>query len=190
LPYKSLQSTTTDQGISYYLLNYENITAFPPDFRMVAGDNYRRTYTAGDPSQADPDKSTWGVLPQDTLAQRAIGFNCLNYGATPEGTLYRHYMPEKSYLDANCADGLRLELMFPSCWNGQDLDSENHKDHVAYPDLVMSGTCPEDFPVQLPGMLFETIYDTAAYNGRDGIFVMANGDPTGTCLRALTMNVS
>jgi hypothetical protein len=157
---------------------------------MVAGDNTRRTYTAGDPSQPDPDKSTWGVLPQDTLAQRAIGFNCLNYGATPEGTLYRHYMPEKSYLDANCADGLRLELMFPSCWNGQDLDSENHKDHVAYPDLVMSGTCPEDFPVQLPGMLFETIYDTAAYNGRDGIFVMANGDPTGTCLRGLFLSVS
>ncbi|KAI9149471.1 hypothetical protein HJFPF1_11524 [Paramyrothecium foliicola] len=168
--------------LAYYLLNGENITAFPPGFRMMSGDNERRTYTAGDPSKPDPEKSVWAAMKQtgqDVLAQRALGFNCLNYAKDPEATLYRHYMPEKPYLDANCKDGLRLEVMFPSCWNGQDLDSDNHRSHVAFPDLVMTGTCPEGFDVRLPSLLYETIWDTSAFEGRNGRFVLANGDTTG-----------
>jgi hypothetical protein len=153
---------------------------------MLSGSNTRRTYTAGDPSKPDPEKSLWSSLNevgQDTLEQRALGFNCLNYKRTPEGTLYRHYMPDKSYLDANCANGLRLEIMFPSCWKGGDaVDSDNHKDHVAFPDLVMTGNCPEGFPVRLPSLMYEVIWNTAAFVGRDGRFVLSNGDTTGRSL--------
>lgn len=149
---------------------------------MIAGDNKRRTFTAGDPGLADPAKSNWasmGETSQEHLEQRALGFNCLNYGKDPEGTLYRHFMPEKEYLDANCKDGLRLELMFPSCWDGKNTDGKGHKSHVAYPDLVMNGQCPDSHPVRLPGLLFETIWATGDFEGRDGMFVMSNGDPTG-----------
>lgn len=149
---------------------------------MVSGDNYRRSYTVGDPNQPDPPKSNWaslGQTGQKDLQQRAIGFNCLNYGKDPEATLYRHFLPDKQYLDAHCQDGLRLEVMFPSCWDGKNTDSDNHKDHVAFPDLVITGQCPESHPVNLPGILFETIWDTHAFEGRNGMFVMANGDPTG-----------
>jgi hypothetical protein len=168
--------------LAYYLLNGENITAFPPDFRMLSGDNTRRQYTAGDPSQPDPEKSLWaqrGETGQDTLAQRALGFNCLNYERDPEATLYRHVLPEKSYLDANCAQGVRFEIMFPSCWNGRDLDSTNHKDHVAFPDLVITGNCPEGFDVRTPSLLYETIWATNEFTGRNGKFVVSNGDDTG-----------
>ncbi|RSL89067.1 hypothetical protein CEP51_001422 [Fusarium floridanum] len=169
--------------LAYYLLYGDNVTAFPPDFRMLSGTNSRRTYTAGDPSKPDPEKSTWqalGETDQDTLAQRALGFNCLNYARDPEGTLYRHYMPDKQYLDANCKDGLRLEIMFPSCWKGGDaVDSANHKDHVAFPDLVMTGTCPEGYPVRLPSLMYEVIWNTNAFADRSGRFVLANGDTTG-----------
>lgn len=154
---------------------------------MLSGTNERRTYTAGDPSQPDPEKSLWhsmGETDQDTLAQRALGFNCLNYGRAPEGTLYRHYMPDKEYMDANCKDGLRLEIMFPSCWKGGDaLDSKNHKDHVAFPDLVMTGNCPSDFPVRLPSLMYEVIWNTNAFADRPGNFVFSNGDPTGNYVR-------
>lgn len=149
---------------------------------MISGDTSRRSYTAGDPSQPDPDKSMWasmGQTEQSILEQRAIGFNCLNYDKAPEGTLYRHYLPDKAYLDKNCKDGVRIELMFPSCWNGKDTDSANHKDHVAFPDLVMTGTCPEGFETRLPSLMYEVIWDTNAYKNRNGRFVMANGDPTG-----------
>ncbi|KAM0561683.1 hypothetical protein ACHAPJ_002852 [Fusarium lateritium] len=169
--------------LAYYLLYGENVTAFPPDFRMLSGSNERRTYTLGNPSKPDPEKSTWqalGQTKQSDLAQRALGFNCLNYDKQPEGTLYRHYLPDKDYLDANCKDGLRLEIMFPSCWKGGDaVDSDNHKDHVAFPDLVMTGTCPDDYPVRLPSLMYEVIWNTAAFDDRNGQFVFANGDTTG-----------
>jgi hypothetical protein len=168
--------------LAYYLLNGENIKAFPEGFRMMSGDTERRSYTAGDPSKPDPEKSAWAAMKQtgqDTLGQRALGFNCLNYAKDPEATLYRHQMPDKEYLDANCKDGIRFEVMFPSCWNGKDLDSANHRDHVAFPDLVMTGTCPEGHDVRLPSLLYETIWDTHAFADRNGRFVLSNGDDTG-----------
>ncbi|KAK2030075.1 hypothetical protein LX32DRAFT_338649 [Colletotrichum zoysiae] len=168
--------------LAYYLLNGKDIKAFPPGFRMIAGDTDRRNYTAGDPSQPDPQKSSWSILGETTqsiLEQRAVGFNCLNYGRAPEGTLYRHALPDKAFLDANCANGVRFEMMFPSCWNGKDLDSPDHKSHMAYPDLVMTGTCPDGFDTSVPNILYEVIWNTAAYKNRNGRFVIANGDVQG-----------
>lgn len=148
---------------------------------MIAGDSTRRNCTIGGAPCAfpDPPQSEWGTLTQYELSERALGFNCLNYNTAPEGSLYRHFLPPKSYLDANCLDGVRFELMFPSCWNGKDIDSANHKDHVAYPDLVMDGVCPDGFETKLPGLFYETIWNTYAFNGVDGQFVLANGDILG-----------
>ena len=172
--------------LAYYLLNTgngnTNITAFPENFRMIAGDNARRSFTAGNVEMADPPKSEWAALnqtSQDKLAQRALGFNCLDYSKDPEPSLYRHFFPAKSYLDANCPDGIRFELMFPSCWNGVDVDSPDHQSHMAYPDLVMTGDCPSDFPVRTPSLFYETIWDTASYASRTGQFVISNGDVQG-----------
>ena len=146
---------------------------------MISGDKTLRNFSYPVP---DPPKSDWygtDLTTQSALAQHALGFNCLNYAAAPEGSLYRHFMPDKSFLDAQCLDGLRLELMFPSCWNGVDLDSENHRSHVAFPDQVMTGSCPEGFPVKLPSLFYETIWNTYAFAGIDGQFVLSQGDPTG-----------
>lgn len=169
--------------------------AFPPGFRMIAGDTHRRNYTVGDSSYEDPDpaKSLWFLLGQTTqadLAQRALGFNCLDYSKTAEGSLYRHFLPSKDYIDAYCPDGIRFELMFPSCWDGVNLDSDDHKSHVAYPNLVIDGTCPDEFPVRLPGLFYETIYDMGAYGDRDGFFAMTNADPLGKFLyRAAALEI-
>lgn len=181
--------------LAYYFLFKDDanpgagVKAFPPGFRMIAGDSLRRNYSVAglDVKQQDPEKSLWVALGQTTqvdLEQRAVGFNCLNYGRNPEGSLYRHYLPDKGYLDANCADGVRIELMFPSCWNSKDLDSPNHRDHVGYPDLVMNGRCPPGFPVKLPGLFYETIWATNAFVGKAGQFVLSNGDINGTLWRA------
>ncbi|KAI0459952.1 hypothetical protein F5B21DRAFT_203547 [Xylaria acuta] len=169
--------------LAYYLLRGDNVTAYPPSFQMVAGSNYRRDYTVGDPYSPDPPQSNWAGLKQtgqSDLEQRAIGFNCLNYQQAPEASLFRHYLPNKTFTDANCPDGLRLELMFPSCWNGEP-DSEDHKSHVAYPDLVGNGNCPDTHTQRLVTLFFETIWDTnaAQFQGKSGSFVMSNGDRTG-----------
>ena len=149
---------------------------------MIAGNNERDSYTVGDVYKPDPEKSLWkslGQTSQADLKQRAVGFNCMHYGRDPEGTLYRHYMPDKKYLDENCASGIRFELMFPSCWNGKDLDTPDHQSHMAYPDLVMGGTCPEGFPVRTVSMMYETIWETQDYVNRNGEFVASNGDKQG-----------
>ncbi|CZR56548.1 related to glyoxal oxidase precursor [Phialocephala subalpina] len=169
--------------LAYYLL-YPNsgntsLSAFPAGFEMIAGDTNQRNFTYPVP---DIQKSLWNVAPYNTqafLRQAALGFNCLNYAITPEGSLYRHFLPDKAYLDAHCTDGLRLELMFPSCWNGVDRTSTDKKSHVAYPSQVMTGDCPSDFPERLPSLFYETIWDTYAFNGINGTFMMGNGDPSG-----------
>ncbi len=145
---------------------------------MLSGDTNQRTFDFPFP---DPPKSEWSgdQLTQFALGQKALGFNCLNYATEPEATLFRHTMPDKSYLDRTCKDGLRVELAFPSCWNGKDLDSSNHRDHVAYSNLVLDGECPPDFPVRLPTLLFEMIYNVAPFKGEAGEFIFSNGDKTG-----------
>jgi len=145
---------------------------------MISGDTNQRNFTYPVPDIA---KSFWtGVYAtQDFLRQAALGFNCLNYAITPEGSLYRHFLPDKAYLDANCIDGIRLELMFPSCWNGVDRTSPDKKSHVAFPSQVMTGDCPTGFETRLPSLFYETIWNTYAFNGQAGQFVLANGDPTG-----------
>jgi len=149
---------------------------------MISGDTNQRNFTYPVP---DIQKSDWNVAPYNTqafLRQAALGFNCLNYAITPEGSLYRHFLPDKAYLDANCLDGVRFELMFPSCWNGINKTSLDKKSHVAFPSEVMTGDCPNGFPIRLPSLFYETIWDTYAFNGVAGQFMIANGDPTGKSL--------
>ncbi|MDR7273927.1 DUF1996 domain-containing protein [Catenuloplanes atrovinosus] len=49
----------------------------------------------------------------------------------------------------NCPSGTMLEsyLDFPQCWNGRDLDSPDHKSHMAYP---VNQACPATHPVHVP----------------------------------------
>ncbi len=44
---------------------------------------------------------------------------------------------------------LVLRIRFPDCWNGHDLDSADHKSHLAYSRL---GRCPDTHPVAVPGI--------------------------------------
>jgi uncharacterized protein DUF1996 len=46
-----------------------------------------------------------------------------------------------------CSDQLRAHIMFPNCWDGVNLDSADHRSHMAYSS---GGRCPADHPVALP----------------------------------------
>lgn len=147
---------------------------------MLAGDQYLRNFTI---PEKVPPKSLWTFDKEQTsqlaLGQKAIGFNCFNYNAPAEESLSRHFLPDKEFLDANCPDGVRMEMLFPSCWNGEDLDSEDHRSHVAYPDLLEDGNCPEGFDKRIVTLFYETIWNTYAFHDKEGIFVLSHGDPTG-----------
>jgi hypothetical protein len=49
-----------------------------------------------------------------------------------------------------------MMVEFPQCWNGQDLDSPDHKSHMAYP---VDGACPSTHPVAIPEISFNIYYD-------------------------------
>lgn len=53
--------------------------------------------------------------------------------------------------ECEAPDRVRMDIFFPSCWNGVDLDSEDHKSHMAYPIKDDSGTvvCPDSHPVPI-----------------------------------------
>ncbi|MDH2427165.1 DUF1996 domain-containing protein [Sphaerisporangium sp. TRM90804] len=58
---------------------------------------------------------------------------------------------------ANCPAGTQLNVRFqaPSCWNGRDLDSADHKSHMAYP---VNGRCPSTHPSVVPMIEFKIAF--------------------------------
>jgi hypothetical protein len=105
----------------------ESIQPIPAGLRMIAGD-----------ATATPDD------PQDTSIVR---WHCQSWefrDATNPN--FSATIPE-----CQAPDRVRMDIFFPSCWNGVDLDSEDHKSHMAYPgkDESRSVVCPDSHPVPI-----------------------------------------
>jgi hypothetical protein len=63
-----------------------------------------------------------------------------------------------------CGPGAYLEVnvKFPDCWDGRNLDSADHKSHVAY--AMREGgkwVCPRSHPVLLPVLRLEVAYESS-----------------------------
>ncbi|WP_113699316.1 DUF1996 domain-containing protein [Nonomuraea lactucae] len=60
-------------------------------------------------------------------------------------------------IPASCPPGsaLIVRLKAPSCWDGVNLDSANHKSHMAFP---VRGVCPPSHPVPLPMLEMKVPY--------------------------------
>ncbi|KAJ4362740.1 hypothetical protein N0V95_001342 [Ascochyta clinopodiicola] len=135
----------------------EKLHAFPEGFRMIAGDISARSF--GNDSAA-----------------KAISYACLGGPNLPE----TNDMP-----NFNCPGGLRAQVFFPACWNGEDVDTPDHKSHMSYPvgQEYNNGACPPEYPVHMISLFYEVLYDTAPFlehwNGDQHPFVFANGDATG-----------
>ncbi|GAB7352367.1 hypothetical protein MBLNU459_g2805t2 [Dothideomycetes sp. NU459] len=150
-------------GMTVYYLqrpgpDNDALKAFPKGFRMLAGDPFKRNSTTD-------------------FASQAISYVCLDYSGTSSTSAG---LPNK-----NCPDGLRAQVFFPSCWDGVNLDSADHKSHMAYPidGSYDSGRCPSTHPVHLISIFFEIIYSTGNFGnmwyGNSQPFVFAQGDPLG-----------
>jgi hypothetical protein len=53
------------------------------------------------------------------------------------------------------------------CWDGKNVDTPDHKSHVAYPSsgsFESTGPCPASHPVRLPQLMYEVIWDTREFN--------------------------
>ena len=102
--------------------NAKNIKAFPKGLRMLAGDMTRTSYN------------------DSNVADKAVNFVCL--GVDGPAT--------NEFPTTQCKDGLRAQIVFPSCWDGSNLDSQDHKSHMSYPTggAPDNGDCPSSHPVK------------------------------------------
>ncbi|KAI0000588.1 hypothetical protein F4779DRAFT_147410 [Xylariaceae sp. FL0662B] len=168
------EGLVADGGITvYYIPSFDQgvkVTAFKPGFRMLVGDAALRS-----PGSSAP-KVCHRCMP-------ATGDNSnINCGAPDSEALPTDF----------CAGGIRSVITFPTCWDGVNTDSVDHKSHVAYPSgspatyVGASGTCPESHPVKIPQVMYEVMWDTRPFNDpdlwpEDGSqpFVWSTGDTDG-----------
>ena len=67
--------------------------------------------------------------------------------------------------DCGVGDQVQLWVHFPQCWDGRQLDSRDHRSHLAYPvlrDGVERSFCPLSHPVALPQMTQVIQYNVRA----------------------------
>ena len=70
--------------------------------------------------------------------------------------------------------------MFPSCWNGVDVTSDNFKDHVRYPiDGKEGSTCPQGFGTRLITLFLEHIIYMDGVDWYPGSLSLSQGDNCG-----------
>lgn len=105
-------------GLIYYLQRFNRadttkVMAFPDGLRILTGNPFLRSYNASSPMA------------------KAIGWNCLG---SPSPTRNPWLPP------VDCPNGLRAEIMFPSCWDGQNVDVSGYKENQ---DETFSLTCAE-----------------------------------------------
>ncbi|KAI9453461.1 WSC domain-containing protein [Lactarius psammicola] len=153
--------------VVYYLQRNaanETVEAFPDGLRMFTGNPFVRSDTG-------------------TPESKAISWNCINFNGPGQPDT-------RGFGNTNCPNGLRAQVFFPSCWDGVNLDSPDHKSHMAYPDGIDNGQCPYTHPHHLVSIFFEVWFNVAQFNSLNdgGRFVLANGDPTGYGLHGDFLN--
>jgi hypothetical protein len=65
---------------------------------------------------------------------------------------------------------LGVRIGFPDCWDGVQLDADDHRAHVA---RSRDGHCPDDHPVPIPQLIFEVHYSVSA--DPDGLELASGG---------------
>jgi hypothetical protein len=66
-----------------------------------------------------------------------------------------------------CPGGIRASVIFPSCWDGKNLDSPDHRSHMAYSPTgngLADDKCPSTHPVRVPQVMYEVYWDTTQFN--------------------------
>jgi len=75
----------------------------------------------------------------------------------------------KDFLTCPAGSMIESYLDFPQCWNGRDLDSADHKSHMAYP---VNNACPATHPVHVPKLRQVLRYPA---NGNPARFRLSSG---------------
>ncbi|PPD57203.1 MAG: hypothetical protein CTY10_00230 [Methylotenera sp.] len=166
LDYKSNLNTLSSTGNStcqggianrsaYWIPSMIDTSTNTPIVPDETGFYYKHGSIDGSLIQAPPKglRMIAGNAKATTEAESGYRFSCL-----PGPNSTRKDWPWKAGIPkgADCAPGdtLVFSISFPQCWDGKNLDSPNHKDHMAFPshrtDKLPDFYCPASHPVPIP----------------------------------------
>merc|ERR1711884_392593 len=140
---QTYQIQPTSLFSTYYIWATGQVTAFPDGFKMIGG----------------------GAPDINSAMQKA---ECVDPGRCPENDCetWNDFFPATT-----CAE-LEMSMRMPNCWDGINLDSPDHRSHVAYSEnSEPDSPCPRSHPVQLPQVRVFTRIQP--YSG--GIHVFSDG---------------
>jgi hypothetical protein len=120
------------------------VLAFPPGLKMIAGNSHA----------------------SDAQSTRIVSWGCGAQSGVPPST-------DILTCPGGRQLGLRLRIRFPSCWNGTQLDSADHMEHMAYP---AGGRCPSSHPFAVPQI---TLIVNYGITGGEGLELSSGGEHTG-----------
>ena len=98
-----------------------------------------------------------------------LWFNCQGAGAVPGH--YNSIVDAARYCPAGAQIGAIIDA--PSCWDGKNLDSANHRDHVSYASYGTWGykKCPPTHPYVIPTFTLGAWYTVDSTLDRSGTWV-------------------
>ncbi|MGW4945726.1 DUF1996 domain-containing protein [Actinoplanes sp. NPDC004185] len=129
--------------------NSDGIMPMPNGLRMVAGDAKKKQPT-----------------PRGAQGQ----FYCAFYGPGDINGVARS--DNGNWPICGEPASLHFMLQFPDCWDGKNLDSPHHKEHVAF---GTDAGCPAGHPVRIPALTFDIAY--GAKGSKAGYYL--SSDPQG-----------
>jgi hypothetical protein len=151
VPQFQVQGLTGNGGITVYyipdILNKTDVTAFRPGFRMLAGDASATSLSAA------------------TSSGRKVCHRCMPLTGEPSNAINCSPPDGYEFPSGFCEGGIRTVVTFPTCWDGVNLDSPDHRSHMAYStgadwtDVGPSGNCSASHPVVVPQVMFEVMWD-------------------------------
>src|SRR3954466_16206254 len=91
-----------------------------------------------------------------------LRYTCLNEVMT-------RFPETNDFPKAPCKAGIMAIHHFPACWDGKNLDTPNHQDHMyatGTGGFISAAACPASHPIRMPQLAFETMWNTTIFNDK------------------------
>jgi len=137
-----------DGGLDIYYIPSGKVTAFKKGFRMLAG-------SAGNSDNSKVVKAR--ICHRCWTSTSDTPF----VGGAPCDNNDTVDIPA----DPKCKM-IRQTIIFPTCWDGKNVDSPDHQSHMAYGQgngANGGGACPSSHPTKVPQVMYELMWDVSKF---------------------------
>ena len=86
---------------------------------------------------------------------KSQSLNVIDFQCNPHIDGYQSWKTRKNHI-IPCSGDLVATVQFPNCWDGEKLDSPNHKAHMAYHN---GSSCPASHPKEIPNITYAIHYE-------------------------------